>query len=757
MSRVILFCVLALGSGLARGQDSSRVLTGEFRPGAAAVGLGGSLVVQARDASAIYWNPALLTGLLDRQLLISVNEPFKFDYVGFSQFIPLYGTVGIAWARDPSQGAIVDRGTLAWARKFSRTLSFGVNLNVQKHLQDWFADASVGVFVGNSRIGTVDQPWRAYRKLRFLDRLNLGLVLRHLPIGDRLFSTSAEAGLSYLFPGLGLLFNSGYHIRNGENTTHLGFSAPLSQGLTLMVGVQEMDLDQLGLGVGYTHDNFIFNLTYSTAVTSLLFSLTARISPPPDQLARPYYERASESFRAKEYGRAAKQYRQFLAFDLRQDARSDTAYFRVRALERKLARDRALVDSLLAVSGKLLAKGESQYLRAALVLTKVVEIDPGNLKARSKLSQLKPYIDKFVKRALADGVYEFERERFFRAQKAFNRVLLFDKKNEIAHTYLSQIDEELKKLGEDYFYRGITYFRNQNYAGAREEFMRALKYSPQHEEAASYLKRTMQMLAENEKRVTQLIKQGQALEKQNRYREATNRYLEVLRLDENNEFVKRRIAVLRPKIKQFVQRKYQQGLRYLQAEEYAKAQEALSEVLSLDPKHPGARSSLARLRQEKTEKVNAYLAQADAAFQNGDWVNALDLYSRAGKMAPGNARALEGKREAEKQLQIDALLQQARNQFNEQDYIKAIEVYSRILDLDPNNEVARVEREAAKSKVEELVEKYFNEGITYYTLDQYNEAVNALDKALSLNPSHKGALEYKRKAQDRIRALQKLK
>ncbi|MFQ5422152.1 MAG: UTP--glucose-1-phosphate uridylyltransferase, partial [Anaerolineae bacterium] len=104
---------------------------------------------------------------------------------------------------------------------------------------------------------------------------------------------------------------------------------------------------------------------------------------------------------------------------------ADTAYHRIRILERKLARDRILVDSLHAVASRSLAQGETQYLRVAVILGKILELDSDNLKARTKLATLKPYIEKFVKRSLADGIFEFREENFFRAKESFNRVLLF--------------------------------------------------------------------------------------------------------------------------------------------------------------------------------------------------------------------------------------------------------------------------------------------------------------------------------------------
>ncbi len=748
--------LLLLLSSNTRAQDSSRTFLEEFRPGARAIGLGGSLVVQARDASAIFWNPALLPGLLDRQVLISVNEPFSFDYVGFTQFIPLYGTIGVAWARDVSENQVVDRGTLAWGRRFSRVLAFGVNLNLQKHGTAWFADSGVGVLLGNPKLGSLGHPWRDTPREGLWQRLNLGFAVRNLPVGDRLFHTAGELGVSYAVRQLGVVLNSGYTMRKGTNTPHLGFGLELNRNLMVLAGLESFNVDKLGLGMGYSHDNFQFNLTYSTQTDALLLSLTSRISPPPPTLAEPYYEKAAAAFEAKDYAAAVREYRKFLAFDLK-SPRADTAARRVRVLERKLAHDRMLVDSLFSVSARLLAKGESKYLYAAVILTKILELDPDNLKARSKMAQVKPYIDEFVKKSIVSGILAFDRKNYFQAQKAFKRALIFEPENAVALNYNAQIDKVLRDLAEQYFYRGVGYYTQKDYAQAREELLRAIEYNPDHKEASSYLTRTMAQLAENEKRVTALIKEGQRLEKQRRFVEASKKYLEVLKLDPENEFVRGRLEVLRSEIVRFVNDKYQLGLRYMRAQEYAKADEAFTEVLSLDPKHRGARINRTRMRQERRQRANNYLAQAEEALRNEDWSQALSLYAKVLAMEPRNAQAMEGRQEAEKRLQIDDLLQQARQAGNNQQYTQAINIYNRILNIDADYQMAKVEREAIQSKVDQLVEKYFNEAMTFYALDQYEEAVRALDKALQLDPAHKGSLEYRRRAQERLQALRKLR
>lgn len=728
----------------------------EFKPSSRAIGLGGSLVVQARDPSAMFWNPALLTSLWGRALLISVNQPFTFDFAGFTQFVPLYGTVGVALSRVVTSAETVDKGTLAWGRKFGPRVSLGMNVNIQKQMDDWFAAGGVGMLIGNTQVGTLEHRWRDYQSSKLMDRLSLGLSVKNIPLSDQLFAISGQFGMSYLFPNPGLLLNSGFHIRKGANTAHFGMGYEVNRYVTIFTGFEDMDFSQWGLGMGYTHDNFVLNLTYSREFSRLLFTLSARISPEPEALAVPYYRHAAENFKAKKYRSASRQYRQYLTFELH-NLESDTAYHRIRILERKLARDRILVDSLHAVASRSLAQGETQYLRVAVILGKILELDSDNLKARTKLATLKPYIEKFVKRSLADGIFEFREENFFRAKESFNRVLLFDKENQVALSYIARTDQILANLGEEYFYRGVGYFMERNYTWAKEEFVRAMKYNPKLREAKSYLERTLTKLAENQKQVAALIREGQALEKRNRHAEAAKRYLEVLKLDQDNELVKARMATLKPKVARLVSKKYNEGLQHLRAQAYIKAQQAFSTVLSIDPEHRKARTQLLNLRKEKRQTAASYMAQAEEAFQKEDWRAALEMYSKVVKLEPGNSKATQGRRAAEEKLEIDVLFQQGRNYFNNGNYRQAAITFERILQLDPDNRVAKVELDATEIKIDELLEQYFNDGINLYTLDRYEEAIEMWNKALNLRPDHKGSIDYKKQALDRLAALKRLK
>ncbi|MFQ5648824.1 MAG: tetratricopeptide repeat protein [bacterium] len=720
-----------------------------------AAGLGGSLVVQVRDASAVFWNPALLSGLKDRSLLLSVNDPFEFNLVSFTQFVPRVGTFGVSLTRILTSQGTVDRGNIAWGHELNRRMSTGTSFNLEKHGEEWAGSAGLGFFVGNPRIGTLENRWRTFTRAKFPDRLNFALMVRDIPLYKSAFETSVLLGLSYLFPTSGLLINSGYDIQEGENTSHLGFGLEASRNLTLFAGISQLELDTWAVGLGYTHDNFVFNLTYSYALKHFLLTLSARISPDPATFARPYYDRGTEHAKAGNYKLASKEFKKYLAFDLL-DSRSRSVRQLVALLDRRIARTEMRVDSLFAVSKTLLAQEEPQFLRAALILTRIKELDPTNTEAGKQLLALKPAVDIFVKKSIQNGIDRFEANDYVTARKLFQRALMFEKNNATASYYISSIGKILSDMGSEYFLQGVGYYQQKNYARAKTEFERAIEFNSDLEEAQKYLRLTKEKIAQREEKVTELLRQVKVLEQQGKSVQATNVCLKVLELDKNNQQALEFLNRLRPKTARFVSREFDEAMRYYQQGNLSKASKLFAHILSIDPNHSRAKTTLAKLRQEQKTKLAFHLAQADGFAQASQWQRALEHYSKALTVEPGNREALAGRDRMQMKLQIATMLASAQTEFERENYTKAVTDYESILRLDPDNSTAKLNLRSANQKIQQQVETHFNKGINLYTRDKYDDAIVEFERVLALDPNHNGARDYIQQAEQRLTALRRI-
>ena len=712
-------------------------------------------MVQARDASAIFWNPAILSGFRDRELLISINDPFEFNFVGMTQFVPLYGTLGVALSRIPGDDDDVDRGTFAWGFKMLERFSLGANLSIARQEKDWFAQGSAGIFLGNPGIGALGRRWRQIPTSQVLDRLNLGLTVHNIPIGSSLFDPSANLGMSYLFPGPGLLINTGHHIRNGEDTSHLGLGLELFQSVTVFGGIEELDFDKAAIGLSYTHDNFLFNLAYSADSERLILTFAARISPSPSALAKPYYDRGYRYLRRGDFRSAIREMRKYLSFELAGTESDTTTKELLNRLQTKVARDQIVIDSLYVYANRMIANGEP--MRATLSLMRILELDSTNVKAREKLGHLKPAIDSYISKYLAEGTSQFEAKQYAEARSSFSRVLILEKKNQTALNYLNLIEQLSAELGDEHFYRGLGFFRQKDYLRAMDEFEQALQFKPDLAEAESYRKRAREKLIETRNQIQRLLTAGSDLERKGRHLDATNQYVEVLQLDPDNETARLRIDNLRPRVELFIQGKLDEGATFLKNENFVKARQSFSTVLSIDPNHKDAKSYMVRLRNAIGDRISQYLAQADDYMLRGDWANASESYARVLSLDPQNNRANQGKLEAQTQSEIASLMTRGQQEIEANNILEGIAMFERALKNDPSNEKTRAALKAARDKLKEKVEALFLEGISLYTNDRYQDAIKKWEEVLRLDANHKGALEYKQQADERIRALQKFK
>lgn len=648
-------------------------------------------------------------------MLISINEPFSFDFVGLTHYVPLVGTIGVAFSRRSDSTRVIDGGSLAWGRKILSGLSVGSSFTMSMENNTPAASVGLGLFVGNLELDSMDSPRRNLPALKALDRINLGVTVQGLPLSQKLFDPSVLFGFSYLVTNSRFLLNTGYHLKTPANTTHIGLGYKLSRYITLFAGSEDFELDKAAVGLAFTQHNFLLNMSYSQELQKVLVTLSARISPRARELADPHYRRGRAHFRAGADKLATSELRKYLSYDLA-GAKNDTARSIVRYLRFKLTRKQARIDSLFAQAQGFLEQKKPQTLRAAYSYTRILALDQNNLKARIKLAALEPRVDRFVERWIADGIYEYEVGDYEKSGINFKKVLLFRKGNKFAKDYLARIDKFYADLGQDHFFRGVGFLSNKNYDRAKQEFNLALKYNPEMQDAKRYLNITDQRFRQQEARVDSLRKLAASLAKDNKFRSAVSKYKEVLASGAEDDAVKAEISRLESKLQQ-------------------------------------QQASIAKKRRA----ASAYFTKAQAAFELKDWQRAYDLDSAGLKILPNSSQAIGRRRNARKKLQAASLLAVGRLDLTDRNYREALTNFQRAAELDPGNSEVQSSLSRTRGRIDELVKGYFDEGINLYTQDKYQEAITKWELALSLDPTHKGSLDYKSQAEDRITALRAIK
>ena len=73
------------------------------------------------------------------------------------------------------------------------------------------------------------------------------------------------------------------------------------------------------------------------------------------------------------------------------------------------------------------------------------------------------------------------------ALEQYKLVLTVDPENQLAREKSSAIERNLEKLSEEHYQIGLKFYKKGQYGQARKEFLTALRYNPEHEEAKGRL------------------------------------------------------------------------------------------------------------------------------------------------------------------------------------------------------------------------------------------------------------------------------
>ncbi len=146
--------------------------------------------------------------------------------------------------------------------------------------------------------------------------------------------------------------------------------------------------------------------------------------------------------------------------------------------------------------------------------------------------------------------------------------------------------------------------------------------------------------------------------------------------------------------------------------------------------------------RENLSTIEAYYNQAQSFFAREYYPPALDMLGLILDIDPEHSEALALKTTVEQVVdnEIAAGLRAARRAQQEGDYIGAIEDYTRLLYLEPDNEQVRREKQEVVEKID--LSRYLNLGIDLFRAGHYAEAREKFMLVLSAKPNESVAKDY---------------
>jgi tetratricopeptide (TPR) repeat protein len=186
---------------------------------------------------------------------------------------------------------------------------------------------------------------------------------------------------------------------------------------------------------------------------------------------------------------------------------------------------------------------------------------------------------------------------------------------------------------------------------------------------------------------------------------------------------------------------------------------------------------LEQASREREASIRNHLEQGKIYFSEGNLTQAKAAFEMVLSLDSGNVEAQEslGALELRRANLIAYYSSEAKKQTQAKRYTQAIQSWQQVLSLAPDhteakNAVAELRKltsapakppakptkpsEPTKPRVSAAeIENLYKRGVSLFTSEKYDEALNVFKRVLALNPNHVGAKEYKKRTEARLRVL----
>lgn len=252
----------------------------------------------------------------------------------------------------------------------------------------------------------------------------------------------------------------------------------------------------------------------------------------------------------------------------------------------------------------------------------------------------------------ARGEKFFEEGNLIDAQLNFETVIGLQPNHAGARGYLRQIEGHFQLFIENFYKEGLAAFAEEDYERAKSQFEKVLVINPNHPEARAQLAACIEILENRRKleaaetkqeNISRKYKEALNAYKAERYQESIALFKEALELDPANEEIRRYLTSANDIL-------YRQYL--LKAQEYSgrgEWEEAIHHLrlaLEYNPQSMDAKDSLVNIQrrwdlQRRVASQNLYKEGLEA-FLGGDKKRAKEIWQKSLELDPDNQEAKRG-------------------------------------------------------------------------------------------------------------------
>ncbi|HEX2897269.1 MAG TPA: tetratricopeptide repeat protein, partial [candidate division Zixibacteria bacterium] len=181
---------------------------------------------------------------------------------------------------------------------------------------------------------------------------------------------------------------------------------------------------------------------------------------------------------------------------------------------------------------------------------------------------------------------------------------------------------------------------------------------------------------------------------------------------------------------------------------FAPALELLEQILLMDPQHKEAKQLSIKIGHEIDAKVEGSMNEAQAAEKSGEFARAVEAYTKVLELNPGHLSARQGRDRLFQKLSIPEKLYLGIKHYEQGQMVQAKSAFEAVLAIDSTNEIARsyLDRigkptvEAKPVTLEQLqadsnVWPHYLDGLKFMREKNYQKAIEAWEKVLAVYPN----------------------
>ena len=296
-------------------------------------------------------------------------------------------------------------------------------------------------------------------------------------------------------------------------------------------------------------------------------------------------------------------------------------------------------------------------------------------------------------------------------------------------------------------------FVDQRFSEARSLSMTAIQYDEYDNDARMLFVRSGQVLDSS---VTALLQEAQTAEKESDFAAAMRAYTEILKMNPSESAIASRSESVGQKLRAYIGQLLGSGDSLLARREVSRARRLYEQVLEFDPDNDTASARIDQLENLSKENVRVMLARARSLQNRNRLDEAQKEYERILEVEPKNSQAKAGLN-AIRNRHINDQVEQAKTAFNEKKYFDALTMFADILQKDAANKEARAYLEKTRDALKADIDRLFKKGLQFYIKEDYKSAISEWDMVLLIQPSDSSTIQYRRRAEEKMKALEQFK